>query len=72
MLSKLKVTKEQFFLTERELMSDPLAQMELLENGIDTEDPDQPSPEGLGKERTIEIIKEANDESFPKFKELHP
>jgi len=30
------------------------------------------TPEGLSKEDTIKIIKESNDGSWDKFKELHP
>jgi len=34
-LTKLGVTKELFYNTERKLMSDPLAQMELMEKGVE-------------------------------------
>lgn len=70
-LSRLEVTKEMFQKTERDLMMDPIRQMELLEKGIETENDDIEIPEDLTKKRTITIIKEANDISFEKFKELH-
>lgn len=37
----------------------------------DETEPSEPIPEELTKERTIELIKEANDASMTKFKELH-
>lgn len=46
-LTKLGVTKEQFMKTEQALMMDPMAQMELLDQGMENEDPGVPAPKGL-------------------------
>lgn len=72
-LSKLDVTRELFQRTEKALMADPLAQMELLEKGIETENPDiSEAPEELTKNKVIELIKDANDKGFEKYKDFHP
>ena len=52
-------------------MMDPLAQMEMLEKGIETENPNIETPEGLTKEETIKIIMDANEVAFEKYKKLH-
>lgn len=69
-LNKLKVNKDIFRKTEREYMMDPILQMELMENKDDSEGPEQ-FPEELTKEKTIALIKEANDASLIKFKDFH-
>ena len=53
-------------------MMDPLAQMEMLEKGMES-DNDYTGveiPQELTKERVIEIIKDSNDKGFNKFKEM--
>lgn len=52
-------------------MTDPYIQMELLQKGIESEEPDAEIPEEMTKEKTMEIVKEANDASFDKYKDIH-
>lgn len=51
-------------------MMDPILQMELMESKDDAEVLEK-VPEELTKEKTIQLIKEANDASLIKFKDLH-
>lgn len=55
-------------------MMDPLLQNEVLESWeVDFETCDSDVvPKELNKEWTIELVKEANDKSLAKFKELYP
>jgi hypothetical protein len=49
-------------------MSDPYAQMEIFSMGIGMEQPSSDIPEELTKEKTIDLVKTANDYAFDLFK----
>ena len=71
-LTRLKITREQFIKTEQTLMMDPLAQMEMLEKGMESDNEYEgiEIPSDLTRERVIEIIKDSNDKGFEKFKAM--
>jgi len=68
-LSRLEVPQETYMRSEQALIMDPMSQMELLQKGIESDDPTVEVPEELTKEKTIEILKESNDKSFEQYKD---
>ena len=49
-------------------MSDPQVQMEMFNLGIKMEQPSSKAPEGLPKEKVIELVMASNDFAFDLFK----
>ena len=64
----ISITKECFEKTQAELMNDPYVSMELYNLGISMEKPSDEVPEGLTKEKTVELVKASNDYAFDLFK----
>jgi hypothetical protein len=54
--------------SQQYLMNDPSLQMEMFNLGIKMEKPNGKTPEGLKKETTIDLVKQANDFGFDLFK----
>ena len=52
-------------------MQDPALQMELFNLGIKMEQPPGKTPEGLGKELVIDLVKKSNDFAFDLFKKQY-
>lgn len=49
-------------------MQDPYVSMELFNLGIAMEKPSNGAPTELGKDRTIDLVKQSNDYAFELFK----
>ena len=60
-----------FVKSEHKLLSDPMVQLELMKNNIDTSCYDIEIPEALDLNITKEIIKKANEMAFFKYKQIH-
>lgn len=71
MFDKLCITPECFERTQQELMNDPYVSMELFNLGIAMEQPSTGCPQALTPEKTIELVKEANDYAFDRFKQQY-
>ena len=70
-LFRAKISEDTFVKSEHKLLSDPMAQLELMKNSIDTSCYEIELPEALDKSITTEIIKKANEMAFFKYKQLH-
>lgn len=68
-LLKISVTPNTYMKSEHALIMDPASQMELLQKGIENEDSSTEVPAELTKDKTIEILKESNDQSFKDYKD---
>lgn len=68
-LQKISVTPNTYMKSEHALIMDPASQMELLQKGIENEDSTTEVPAELTKAKTIEILKESNDQSFKDYKD---
>ena len=65
---KLCITPENFERSQQSLMQDPSVQMELFNLGIKMEQPAAKAPEGLAKEKVVELVTQSNDFAFDLFK----
>jgi hypothetical protein len=65
---KLCITPENFERSQQSLMQDPSVQMELFNLGIKMEQPAAKAPEGLAKEKVVELVTQSNDYAFDLFK----